>query len=74
VKLAEAGGLFLAFLARLITGAQGHWHGCPPKAEQRRFDLFTVFIPVYVFLAIAVVGAFGNDPQRFFERAATFGL
>ena len=32
---AEAAGLFLAFLARLITGAQGHWHGCPPKAEQR---------------------------------------
>ena len=29
-----AGGL-LAFIARLITGAQGHWKGCPPKAEQR---------------------------------------
>ena len=25
----------LAFLARLITGAQGHWYGSPPKAEQR---------------------------------------
>ena len=25
----------LAFVARLITGAQGHWKGCPPKAEQR---------------------------------------
>jgi 1-acyl-sn-glycerol-3-phosphate acyltransferase len=35
MKLAEAAGLLLAFLARLITGAQGHWHGCPPKAEQR---------------------------------------
>ena len=35
MTLAEAAGLFLAFLARLITGAQGHWHGCPPKAEQR---------------------------------------
>jgi len=35
MKLAEAAGLFLAFLARLITGAQGHWYGCPPKAEQR---------------------------------------
>ena len=35
MNLAEAAGLFLAFLARLITGAQGHWHGCPPKAEQR---------------------------------------
>ena len=37
----------------------------------RHFDLFSVFIPVYVFLAIAVVSAFGNDPQRFLERAAT---
>jgi 1-acyl-sn-glycerol-3-phosphate acyltransferase len=35
VTLPEAAGLALAFLARLITGAQGHWHGCPPKAEQR---------------------------------------
>ena len=32
---AEAMGLLLAFIARLITGAQGHWTGCPPKAEQR---------------------------------------
>ncbi len=32
---AGAAGLLLAFLARLITGAQGRWHGCPPKAEQR---------------------------------------
>ncbi len=32
---AEAAGLFLSTLARLITGAQGHWYGCPPKAEQR---------------------------------------
>jgi len=32
---AEAMGLLLAFVARLITGAQGHWKGCPPKAEQR---------------------------------------
>ena len=28
-------GALLIFLARLITGAQGHWRGCPPKAEQR---------------------------------------
>jgi 1-acyl-sn-glycerol-3-phosphate acyltransferase len=28
-------GQLLAFIARLITGAQGHWYGCPPKAEQR---------------------------------------
>lgn len=36
----------------------------------RHFDLFSVFIPVYVFLAMAVVSAFGNDPQRFLERTA----
>jgi len=34
------------------------------------FDLFSVFIPVYVFLAIPVISAFGNDPQRFLERTA----
>ena len=36
----------------------------------RAFNLFTVFIPVYVFFAIPVVSAFGNDPQRFLERTA----
>ncbi|HMN93486.1 MAG TPA: phosphatidate cytidylyltransferase [Hydrogenophaga sp.] len=36
----------------------------------RHFDLFTVFIPVYAFLGVAVVSAFGNDPQRFLERNA----
>jgi len=36
----------------------------------RHFDLFTVFIPVYVFLAIPVVSALANDPQRFLERSA----
>jgi len=35
LKLPELAGLGLAFVARLITGAQGHWYGCPPKAEQR---------------------------------------
>lgn len=39
-------------------------------AGSRFFDLFTVFIPVYVFLAIPLVSAFGNDPQRFLERTA----
>jgi 1-acyl-sn-glycerol-3-phosphate acyltransferase len=34
-SLSELAGLGLAFIARLITGAQGHWRGCPPKAEQR---------------------------------------
>jgi phosphatidate cytidylyltransferase len=35
-----------------------------------RFDLFTVFIPVYVFLAIPVVSALADDPHRFLERNA----
>jgi 1-acyl-sn-glycerol-3-phosphate acyltransferase len=32
---ADLTGHVLAFVARLITGAQGHWQGCAPKAEQR---------------------------------------
>ena len=36
----------------------------------RDFDLFTVFIPVYVFLAIPVLSALGGDPLRFLERNA----
>jgi len=35
MTLPQATGLLLAFVARLITGAQGHWQGSPPKAEQR---------------------------------------
>ncbi len=35
MTLAEFSGQLLAFIARLITGAQGHWKGCPPMAEQR---------------------------------------
>jgi 1-acyl-sn-glycerol-3-phosphate acyltransferase len=31
----DATGFALSSVARLITGAQGHWYGCPPKAEQR---------------------------------------
>lgn len=34
------------------------------------FDLFTVFIPVYVFLAIPVASALSGDPHRFLERNA----
>ena len=34
------------------------------------FNLFTVFIPVYVFLAIPLISALANDPQRFLERNA----
>jgi len=36
----------------------------------RSFDLFTVFVPVYVFLAIPVAGALAGDPERFLERNA----
>jgi 1-acyl-sn-glycerol-3-phosphate acyltransferase len=32
---AKAMGLLVSFVARLITGAQGHWIGCPPQALQR---------------------------------------
>ncbi|MCR5883616.1 1-acyl-sn-glycerol-3-phosphate acyltransferase [Rhizobacter sp. J219] len=35
MSLPHIAGLVLSFLARLITGAQGHWYGSPPKAEQR---------------------------------------
>ncbi|MCW7537353.1 phosphatidate cytidylyltransferase [Aquabacterium sp. A7-Y] len=36
----------------------------------RYFDLFTVFVPVYVFFAIPVMSAIANDPERFLERNA----
>ncbi len=36
----------------------------------RTFDLFTVFVPVYVFLAIPVISALAGDPERFLERNA----
>ncbi len=32
---ADLMGFVLSAVARLITGAQGHWKGCPPTAEQR---------------------------------------
>ncbi len=35
MRLADLMGPFLGFLARAITGAQGHWLGCPPSNEQR---------------------------------------
>jgi 1-acyl-sn-glycerol-3-phosphate acyltransferase len=35
MKLPALVGTLLSLLARLITGAQGHWLGSPPKAEQR---------------------------------------
>ncbi len=36
----------------------------------RHFDLFTVFVPVYVFLAMPVASALAGDTQRFLERNA----
>ena len=39
-------------------------------AGGRYFNLFTVFIPVYVFLAIPVASALAGDPERFLERNA----
>jgi 1-acyl-sn-glycerol-3-phosphate acyltransferase len=35
MSLADLMGQVLAFIARLVTGTQGHWKGAPPKAEQR---------------------------------------
>jgi 1-acyl-sn-glycerol-3-phosphate acyltransferase len=35
MRLADLMGLLLNFVARLVTGTQGHWMGCPPTAEQR---------------------------------------
>jgi 1-acyl-sn-glycerol-3-phosphate acyltransferase len=32
---ADLMSLAITLIARLVTGAQGHWRGCPPKAEQR---------------------------------------
>jgi phosphatidate cytidylyltransferase len=55
-------GLILAFFVVLplqYVFAGGRW-----------FDLFTVFIPVYVFLAIPVASALAGDPGRFLERNA----
>nr|WP_295772686.1 phosphatidate cytidylyltransferase [Rhodoferax sp.] len=34
------------------------------------FDMFSVFIPVYVFLALPLTSALANDPLRFLERNA----
>jgi phosphatidate cytidylyltransferase len=34
------------------------------------FNLFTVFIPVYVFLALPVISALADDPRQFLERNA----
>jgi phosphatidate cytidylyltransferase len=54
--------LVLAFFVVLPLQYQLVW------AEH--FDMFAVFIPVFVFLALPVVSALANDPLRFLERNA----
>lgn len=39
-------------------------------AGGRWFNLFSVFIPVYAFIALPVVSALAGDPERFLERNA----
>ena len=55
-------GLVLAFFVVLPVQYALVW--------TRHFDLFTVFVPVFVFLAIPVISALANDPLRFLERNA----
>ena len=54
--------LVLAFFA--VLPAQ-YW-----LIGSEHFDMFTVFIPVYVFLALPLASALANDPTRFLERNA----
>jgi phosphatidate cytidylyltransferase len=54
--------LVLAFFVVLPTQFWLVWTG--------QFDRFTVFIPVYVFLALPVVSALADDPEHFLERTA----
>ncbi|UCH17181.1 MAG: phosphatidate cytidylyltransferase [Burkholderiales bacterium] len=39
-------------------------------AGGRWFDLFSVFVPVYAFVALPVASALAGDPKRFLERNA----
>jgi phosphatidate cytidylyltransferase len=61
-RLGDHRSLVLAFFVVLPVqyGLIGNGH----------FDLFTVFIPVYVFLALPLASALANDPLRFLERNA----
>ena len=61
-RLGDHRSLVLAFFAVLpiqywLVGAE-------------HFDMFSVFIPVYVFLALPLTSALANDPVRFLERNA----
>ena len=61
-RRADHRGLILAFF--IILPLQYTLTGL------RQFDLFSVLIPVYAFLAIPVVSALADDPARFLERNA----
>ena len=54
--------LVLAFFVVLPTQ---YW-----LIASEHFDMFAVFIPVYVFLALPLASALANDPTRFLERNA----
>ena len=61
-RLGDHRSLVLAFFVVLPVqyGLAGSGH----------FDMFAVFIPVYVFLALPLASALANDPLRFLERNA----
>ena len=61
-RRADHRSLVLVFFVVLPVQYALVWTGRP--------DLFTVFIPVYVFIALPVVSALRDDPQRFLERNA----
>jgi phosphatidate cytidylyltransferase len=61
-KRGDHRSLILAFFAIL---PMQYW-----LVATERFELFTVFIPVYVFLLIPVASALANDSERFLERNA----
>jgi phosphatidate cytidylyltransferase len=62
IRRGDHRSLVLAFFVVLPLQYQLVW------AEH--FDMFAVFIPVFVFLALPVVSALANDPQHFLERNA----
>jgi len=61
-RLGDHRSLVLAFFVVLPLQYLLIWGG--------HFDLFTVLIPVYVFLALPLASALANDPIRFLERNA----
>jgi phosphatidate cytidylyltransferase len=61
-RLGDHRSLVLAFFVVLPVQYLLIWGGF--------FDLFTVLIPVYAFLALPLASALANDPIRFLERNA----